>query len=192
MRFSIGTALLGLTLAFPAAMAAAAPADVAVAPPCTDSSKACLEKIARLYIDALVSHDGAKLPLAPSVRRSENGLNNAKSAYEVRESFVRTNMVEGTRDVRFWTDPARGEVVTFFLLDVDLKAADALSTTRSGNTEYKVATTVPEGTYTVHESERFRIVKGYITEIEIIAHVENGKGLGSGWPVERDAVVKPK
>jgi hypothetical protein len=30
-----------------------------------------------------------------------------------------------------------------------------------------------------------------IQEIEIIAHVETGKGGGSGWPVARDAVIKP-
>lgn len=189
MRYLTCAAALGLALAAPAF---AAPADIGTRPPCTDNSKACIEKVAKLYIDALVSHDGSKLPLAPHVRRSENGLTNAKTAYEVRESFVRTNMVEGTRDIRFWTDPAKSETIVFFLLDVDLKAADALSTTKSGDTEYKVATTVPEGTYTVHETERFKVEKGYITEIEIVAHVEKGKGQGSGWPVERDAAVKAK
>ena len=58
-------------------------------------------------------------------------------------------------------------------------------TTRAGSSEYKVAVTVPAGTYTVHEAERFKIVKGYITEIEIIANVEKGKGAGAGWPVAR-------
>ncbi len=170
---------------------AAAPIDTPVRPPCTTDSDVCLETVAKTYIDALVSHDGANIPLAPDVRRTENALTNAKGAYEVRESFARTRMVEDTRDVRMWADPKTGEVIAFFLLDVDLKSADATATTRSGGTDYKVAVTVPEGTYTVHEAERFRIVGGYIKEIEILAHPEKSKGQGSGWPVPRDAAVAP-
>jgi hypothetical protein len=164
-------------------------ADSTPAPPCVAHTAACLQKIANLYLEALLSHDGSKLPLGPDVRRTENALTNARGPFEVRESFARTMMVEGVRDVRFYVDAPKGEVVVFFRLDVDLKAADAESTTRAGNTEYKVAVTVPEGTYTVHEVERFRIVHGLITEIEIVAHVEKGKGAGSGWPVPRDPVV---
>jgi hypothetical protein len=167
----------------------AAKADPGTKPPCTDKSRACLERIARLYIDALVTHDGTPLPLAPTVRRSENALTNARGPYEVRESFARTHMVEGVRDVRLYTDAEKGEVVAFFRADIDLKEKDADATTRAGDTDYKVSVTVPAGTYTVHEAERFKIVDGYITEIEIVAHVEKGKGGGSGWPVERDAAV---
>jgi hypothetical protein len=101
-------------------------------------------------------------------------------------------MVEGTRDARFYVDTAKGEVIVFFRLDVDLKTADATASTKAGHTEYKVAVSVPEGTYTVHEAERFRIERGLISEIEIIAHVEQGKGAGSGWPVPRDPVVGAK
>ena len=169
-------AWLGLAcIVMPSALGAAPPVDTPAMPPCTDNGEACLKSIANLYIDALISHDGAKLPLAPDVRRTENALTNAKGAHEVRESFVRTNMVQDRR---------------FFVIDVDLKAADATATTQSGDTHYKVSVAVPEGTYTVHEAERFKIDKGYIREIEIIAHVENGKGQGSGWPVPRDAAVK--
>jgi hypothetical protein len=157
---------------------------------CTDNSRACMEAVARSYIDALVSHDGSRIPLAPDVRRTENALTNAKGEAEVRESFVRTTMVESTSNIRFFTDVDQRQVVAFFLLNVDLKAQDANSTTKAGNTEYKVAVTKPAGTYTVHEAERFHIVDGKIREIEIIAHVEDGKGQGSGWPVERDAAVK--
>ncbi|WP_404479949.1 hypothetical protein [Novosphingobium sp. BL-52-GroH] len=157
---------------------------------CKEKTRACLESVARSYIDALVSHDGSKIPLTPDVRRTEQGLTNAKGEHEVRESFVRTNMVESTTDVRLYTDVAKGEVIAFFLLNVDLKEADANATTKAGDTDYKVAVTKPAGTYTVHEAERFGIVGGKIREIEIIAHVEDGKGQGSGWPVERDAAVK--
>lgn len=158
----------------------------AAPPPCTASTPACLKSIARIYLDALLSHDGSKLPLAPNVRRTENALTNAVGANEVRESFARTHMVEAVRDARFIVDAQAGEVVVLFRIDIDLKEADAKdTTTRAGNSEYKVAVTVPAGTYTVHEAERFKIVKGYITEIEIIAHVEKGKGAGAGWPVAR-------
>lgn len=159
-------------------------------PPCTENSRACMERVARAYIDGLVSHDGSKVPLAPNVRRTENALTNAKGAGEVRESFVRTDMVESTTGVRLFVDPEKGEVIAFFLLNVDLKASKGGgdTTTKAGDTEYEVAVTKPAGTYTVHEAERFRIRNGLIEEIEIIAHVEDGKGQGSGWPVERTKV----
>jgi len=161
---------------------------------CIPATRGCLEAIAKSYIDGLVSHDGSKIPLAPNVRRTENALTNARGPHEVRESFARTTMVEGAKDIRFFTDVAKGEVVAFFLLNVDLKASEGggQSSTKAGNTEYKVAVTKPAGTYTVHEAERFRIANGQITEIEIIAHVEDGKGLGSGWPVERVEILKVK
>jgi hypothetical protein len=177
-----------------AAVAAAAPAGAARGEKaCTDRSRACLEAVARAYIDGLVSHKGDAIPLAANVRRTENALTNARGPAEVRESFVRTTMVEAARDVRLFTDVEKGEVVAFFRLDVDLKATEGGgdATTKAGDTEYQVAVTKPAGTYTVHEAERFRIVDGKITEIEIIAHVEDGKGLGSGWPVERTIVKAP-
>ena len=159
---------------------------------CTDQSRACLESVARAYIDGLLSHTGGKIPLASDVRRTENALTNAKGTDQVRESFVRTDMVKAANNVRFITDVTKGEVVAIFLLDVDLKQDNGggSGTTKAGDTEYKVSIIKPAGTYTVHEAERFKVVRGKITEIEIIAHVEDGKGRGSGWPVERDAAVK--
>ena len=168
----------------------AASVDVSPPPPCMSRSASCIQTVASLYLEALRSHDGSKLPLAKDVRRTENALTNARGPYEVRESFARTHMVEGTRDVRFYIDANQGEVIVLFRLDVDLKAADAQATAKAGNTQYQVAVTVPEGTYTVHEAERFKVVRGLISEIEIIAHVEKGKGAGSGWPVPRDPVVE--
>jgi hypothetical protein len=162
-------------------------------PRCADDSRACMEAAARAYINALVTHDGSAVPLAPNVRRTENALTNARGANEVRESFVRTDMVESVKDVRLFVDGAKGEVIAFFLLNVDLKDTNGggQSSTKAGGTEYEVAVTKPAGTYTVHEAERFRIRRGLIEEIEIIAHVEDGKGQGSGWPVERVKVKAP-
>ena len=162
-------------------------------PACTDASRACLESVARAYIDGLVAHGGAKVPLAATVRRTENALTNARGASEVRESFVRTDMIERARDIRLFVDVAKGDVVAYFALDIDLKDHNGggSGTTRAGNTEYEVAVTKPAGTYTVHEAERFHIRRGLIHEIEIIAHVEDGKGKGTGWPVERPTPSKP-
>ena len=176
---------LGIACAVPAS--AATPAKVG----CVAESRACLDAVAMSYIHALVSHDGSKIPLAPDVRRTEGALTNAKGIHEIVESFARTDMVDSTTDVRLYTDVAKGEVVAFFLLNVDLKqgAGGGDVTTKAGNNEYKVAVTVPAGTYTVHEAERFKIVAGKIHEIEIIAHNESPKNLGSGWPVERNAAL---
>lgn len=180
--------ILGLAAATPAAASPTPP----VKPPCTVQTRACLETVAKTYIDGLLSHSGAKLPLAPAARRTENALTNARNE-EIRESFVRTDMIERIQGIRFYTDVAKGEVVAFFTLDIDLKDSNGggQSTTKAGDTEYKVAITKPAGTYTVHEAERFKIVGGLIQEIEIIAHVEDGKGQGSGWPVERVSTIKP-
>lgn len=175
------------------AASSAHPAVAAPKPGCSDSSRACLESVARAYINGLVTHSGAHVPLAPNVRRTENALTNARGASEVRESFVRTDMVERARDIRLFVDTAKGEVIAFFALDIDLKDQNGggARTTRAGNTEYEVAVTKPAGTYTVHEAERFRIKRGLIHEIEIIAHVEDGKGKGTGWPIERPTPAKP-
>lgn len=164
------------------------------APPCTSNEPACLEQVAGMYLDALLTHDGSRLPLDPNVRRTENSLTNARGEHEVRESFVRTNMIERIRDARYYADVRTGDVIVFFRVDIDLKKEDGGEDgkTKAGDTEYRTSVSVPAGTYTVHEAERFKVVKGMITEIEIIAHVEKGKGGGSGWPEERaDSVAKP-
>ena len=178
--------LAGLAACCLLAACASAQTTAAPAPPCTDDSAACLRSVASLYLEALTTHDGSRLPLAPTVRRTENALTNASGEHEVRESFERTRMVKAVRDPRFIVDAASGNVVVYFMIDVDLQEADAKdTTTKAGDSEYKVAVTVPAGTYTVHEAERFRVVKGYITEIDIIAHVEPGKGAGNGWSAPR-------
>ena len=161
--------------------------------PARACDRVCLETVARTYIDGLISHSGKAVLLAPTVRRTENALTNARGSEEVRESFARVDMIEGARDIGLYTDVAKQEVVAFFTLDVDLKDRNGggSASTKAGNSEYQVSVTKPAGTYSVHEAERFAIRDGKIAEIEIIAHVEDGKGLGSGWPVERLVIAKP-
>ncbi len=148
---------------------------------CTDSSRECLVSIATAYLDSLVSHDGSKLPLASDVRRTENGLVNANGEHEVRDSFKYTDMVKDHRNVKMVADTKTGEVTVFFQIDISLKAP-ASGETKAGDSSYKVAVTVPSGDYTVHEAERFKIEKGLIKEIQIIAHVQEGANKPSGWP----------
>jgi hypothetical protein len=178
---------------FATALALSATAAMAASPnpPCTTSSRACLERVGHLYIEALLSHDGSKLPLAPDIRRTENALTNARGEGEVRESFAHTDMIKAVRDVRAYVDEKKGDVIFYFLIDIDLGQKDVAAdgATQAGDTRYKTAVTVPAGTYTVHEAERFQIAKGMIQAIEIMAHVEPGKGQGSGWPISRDPVV---
>ena len=191
MRYAANM-LLPLGILLPLAPVDVVPAAAATSAQvgCVANSRACLEAVAMSYVHALVSHDGSKIPLAPDVRRTENALTNAQGINEVVESFARTVMVKSTADVRMYTDVAKGEVIVFFLLNVDLQQGGGDTATKAGNSQYKVAVSVPAGTYTVHEAERFKIVAGKIYEIEIIAHVESPKEMGSGWPVARNGALK--
>ena len=90
-----------------------------------------------------MSHDGSALPLGPDVRRAENALTNANGEHEVRESFVRTPMIEAVRDPRFVVDANTRDVVVLFGFDVGINDTDAKDTTsKVGDSEYKVAVTV--------------------------------------------------
>jgi hypothetical protein len=168
---------IAILAALAASPAFAEPAD----PSCADGSRQCLLAAATAYIDGLLSHDGSKVPLASDVRRTENGLVNANGESEVRASFAETKMVKAARNLRFIVDEQQHQIVAYFLIDIAL-AGPAQSETKAGDKRYKVAVSVPGGSYTVHEAERFLIDDGLIKEIEIIAHVEKGSGGSSAWP----------
>jgi hypothetical protein len=172
--------LISALACFLTLMAMPAKADPAK-PPCGDDSRECLASIATAYSAALLSHDGSALPLAPHVRRTENGLINAQGENEVRASFNDTKMVRDRRNLRLVVDEQQHEVVAFYLLDVAL-TGPARTEVKAGDKRYKVAVSVPSGEYTVHEAERFKIQQGQIQDIEIISYVEKGKGGASGWP----------
>jgi hypothetical protein len=170
-------------LSLSAALLCASTANATTAPAaaCSDQSRACLDSIARLYIGALVSHDGSGLPLADNARRTENGLVNANGADELRESFVHTQMVRRARGIRLITDEQKGEVVAFYLLEIVLDKEPS-GETQAGGSTYKNAVNVPAGSYTVLEAERFKVKSGRLVEVEVIGHVENGLSGRSGWP----------
>jgi hypothetical protein len=98
--------------------------------------------IATRYLDALVSHDGSEVPLAPGCRRTELGTDTGSSGDAIRVHLTTEIMhgITGYRDVRWFVEG--DDVIAFYVLDA-------------------------YGT-TVDIAERFRIHDGLIHEIEAI------------------------
>jgi len=105
-----------------------------------------VEAAARAYLDALVSHDAAGLPLADDVRRMENGQMTGSGPVDLRASLESDVMlsVQATSD-EHWLLAGDSAVVFYSLL---AKFGD--------------------DTMLVRIAERFRVRAGEITEIEAI------------------------
>lgn len=134
---------------------------------CTDASSACVISAASKYIDALVSHHGADVPLATNAYRTENGMVTGTSGAGIRND-LETNQgdraISGVRDVRWFV--AGDEATAFYLMD-----------TAAPNQP-----TAPHTT-TVHLSERFKVDGGLIHQIEAIFWINPGLTPDtSGWP----------
>src|SRR5438309_5524382 len=104
-----------------------------------DARQAIIDAASK-YLEALVSHDASKIPLAENAWRTEEGRNSGLGADDIRtrtESDVMGG-ISDIRDVRWFVD---GEnAIAFYLLDA------------SGAT--------------AHIVERFRVIDGLIHEIE--------------------------
>jgi hypothetical protein len=136
-----------------------------VTAPCTDTSRQCVTDAARTYIDALVSHRGENVRLAPDARRTENGMVTAASGEEIRHD-LETNpgdmAITGARDIRWFVDG--DQAIAYYLLDTSTLPTTAVHTT------------------TVRLAERFKIVDGLISQIEAIFWVSPGpQPEPSGW-----------
>jgi hypothetical protein len=134
---------------------------------CTDASSACVTSAASKYIDALVSHQAAGVPLAANAYRTENGMVTGTSGAGIRND-LETNQgdraISGVRDVRWFV--AGDEATAYYLMD----------TTAPGQP------TAPHTT-TVHLAERFKVDVGLIHQIEAIFWITPGTSPdGSGWP----------
>ena len=107
---------------------------------------------ATIYLDALVSHDGAGVPLAPECWRVEQGRNTGLGAEDIRQRLAGDEMqgITGYRDVRWYVDG--DNAIAFYTLDVLGATAQIV--------------------------ERFRVTDSLITEIEAVflAHREDWKG----------------
>jgi hypothetical protein len=124
----------------------------------------CKLKAARSYIDALLSHDAANVPLADHVRRLENNKVNADGADALRQSLnkgAQYRLIRGIRDLSWYV--AGNDVFAIYTVDAGLSTG----TLASGRT-----------------FERFRVENGLITQIEIVVYTSLGKALSPVWPKE--------
>ncbi|MET0660391.1 MAG: hypothetical protein ABW110_19785, partial [Steroidobacteraceae bacterium] len=111
----------------------------------------------------LETHDSSKVPFAPNVRRWEIGLNTGDGIPSTRKVMDGVPDIKLT-DRRYFVDEQTDNV---FLFDV-LRVA-SVPTTVPG-TDIKR----PPGPASLHHAERWKVEKGWITEIEAIFFFEAG------------------
>jgi hypothetical protein len=144
-----------------------------VAGVCSDESRECMIAAATSYLEAIVHHDGSRVPFAPDVMRTEQGKVTGRNAAELRISLAK-ELDMSYSDTRFFVDEKQHDVIYFTLLRIS--AADRL--TAPGRDSRP--STKP---MTIHLVERIRVKRGLITEIEAIYSPEIGTSDGqSGWP----------
>ncbi|MBA3661130.1 MAG: hypothetical protein H0W64_05360 [Gammaproteobacteria bacterium] len=118
--------------------------------PCHDASRQCMIAVGKTYLNALVTHDAAFVPLAEDVKRWQNGVKTAANARDLRMSIdtdFAIKTIKQIRDVRWIIDG--NQAIAFYLLDTSIPYAKIhASTTRI--------------------AERFLITDGLIKEIEVI------------------------
>jgi len=142
--------------------------------PCHDNSERCMISAATTYLDALVSHDGTDIRLAPNVVRTEEGHNTGTGAAAIIKSVSLPTPDESIidkRDVRWFVDKPNNEAIAFYILDVGAEPNPPTFLPF-------VRPTVATGT--VHLSERFKVDHGLITQIEAIFNVSTTACDGDG------------
>jgi len=112
--------------------------------------------IASSYLDALVTHDGSAVPLAPRAWRIENGHNSGDSGPDIASALGADIMhvVTGVRDLE-WTVEDDTAIV-FYTLDVDLARLPG------------AAVGAPSQPSAKRLGERFRVHDGQLAEIEVV------------------------
>lgn len=163
-----------------------------VKPLCTDTSRACLIRTAQSYLDSIVLHDGSKVPVTATMRRTENGIVTADGEENFRAVQPEQPDNKGHANTRFFVDEEQGTVVYYTLF----RFTGKLDPTRKTQIDNYPELQKP---FTTHMAERIRIEKGLISEIEVI--FENKVGTmddPSGWPdqagpalPDKAPVVKP-
>jgi hypothetical protein len=108
------------------------------------------------YLDALVSHRGSGVPLAPRAWRIENGNNSGDSGPEIAAALELDIMhvVAGIRDVRWFVEADTGIAFYTLLVDPTLMPGGPLG----GET----------ATRRIAMAERFRVHEGQVCEIEAV------------------------
>jgi hypothetical protein len=110
--------------------------------------------VASAYLDALVSHDGSQVPLAPLAWRVENQHNSGDSGPAIAAALgiEIMHVITGRRDESWYVED--DTAVVFYTIDVDLG--------RLPNAPVDAAKSAKR------LGERFRVVDGMIAEIEAV------------------------
>jgi hypothetical protein len=133
-------------------------------PVCVDGSRGCLVKTAMIYLNGLVHHDASAIPFAPDVRATEQGSVVVSDARKFRSEIDSSTAITGARNVRLMVDQQTQAVAAFYVLDI--------------------AGENGKPAYSVWRGQRFRIVRGYVTEVEVYNYIEpDPRGIGAQlWP----------
>jgi hypothetical protein len=163
MMFRMRLAATLLTLVLPLSAPALAQQ---VKPVCVKGSRACLIRTVSIYLDGLSRHDASAIPFAPSVRCTEQGNIEVTHEAKFRSEINASKDILGSRNVRLLVDEATGSVGAFYMLDI-------------GPMGDKPA-------FTVRRGQRFKVVKGLITEVEVYNFFDQqgGKLAEPLWPDE--------
>jgi hypothetical protein len=143
----------------------AAPPAQSAAQWCHAASRRCEITAANSYLSAVASRDYRKTQLAAAVRRTQNGSTTATNAAGVRRNGQDPHpdaVITDIRGQRWWV--AGNEVIGFSLADT--------STTPHSSVH----------TGTVHLANRFKVVRGRLTQIESVYWIAPGlTPEASGW-----------
>lgn len=134
-------------------------------PAAADCDRDCRVAAAQAYLDALVSHDASQVPLADNAQRVEQGRVTGTSGEDIRQGLehdYRFRIITSVRDAQFI---AEGDEVAV------LYTVDALGYGSQGREAASSRT-----------FERFRVVGGLITEIEVVLKVIPGHYTAPTWP----------
>ncbi len=148
------------------AASGAIPPTPQVKPACTDRSRTCLLKTVSIYIDGLSRHDASRIPFAPNVRCTEQGNIEVTDEAKFRAEINASKDILGARNLRLLADEQRGEVGAFYMLDIGSMAG--------------------KPPFTVRRGQRFKVVAGLITEVEVYNYFDPKAGgqAQSLWPDE--------
>ncbi len=159
--FSVRAALAAALSLSSTALAAAAQTP----PGCTDDSRECMIRAVNSYYDAMQAHDGSLAWLAPDVKRTLIGLPPGSGE---------DRAMHGAVTIRASLDraPAQIHLDHRYWIDEDANMVNAL-----------MLTSLKERTESIHVSERFKVEKGLIKEIEAIFYRDTTTATGkTGWP----------
>ena len=146
-----------------------------VKPSCPEDTRTCMIAAAKSYLDALVAHDASKVPFAKNAKRTEQGSVSALGENALRASTkLQPDMTEHG-NTRYFVDEATNNVIAYTLLRIP--------GTKAGPNRKSYLDGQEGNPSTVHLAERFKVEKGYITEIEALFSIEAGTDQGtSNWP----------